>query len=181
MKQQKRKTIVIKCNGCQKDFEKTLSEYNRNEKKGKNHWCSLSCQARYSIKNPKGFSKNLKKGREKDEYSTFRYFHKLIRQRHKEKMHPETDVTLEFLKQLWEKQNGICPITGWSMILPESTRGFSTMINPRKASLDRIEPHKPYMQNNIRYISFIANMCKHEFCDADILAFAEAVITKNKQ
>jgi len=181
MKQQKRKTIVIKCNGCQKDFEKTLSEYNRNEKKGKNHWCSLSCQAKYSIKNPKGFSKNLKKGREKDDFSSFRYFLKKIRQRHKEKKFSETDITLNFLKELWEKQNGICSITGWEMVLPESTVGFNTIINPRKASLDRIEPHKPYMKDNIRYIAFMANMCKHEFSDTEVLIFAEAVINhKNK-
>lgn len=178
--EQKRKTIITKCKGCQRDFEKSLSEYNRNEKSGNHHWCSLKCLAKYA-NNGKGNPKNLKVGKEKDEYSAFRYFHKLIRQRHKERDYPETDITLEFLKQLWENQNGICPITGWKMVLPESTTGFKTILNPRKASLDRIEPHKPYTQNNIRYISFMANMCKHEFCDTDIFVFAEAVVNRNKQ
>jgi hypothetical protein len=173
----KRKTIEIKCNGCKKAFEKAISEYKRNEKNGEKHWCSLKCMAKHA-NNSKGNPKNLKKGREKDEFSSFRYFLKKIKERHKEKKYIETDITLQFLKELWENQNGLCPITGWSMDLPESTLGFKILVNPRKASLDRIEPHKPYMKNNIRYISFIANMCKHEFCDKDILDFAKAVVNK---
>lgn len=180
MGQQKRKTIAIKCNGCKIDFEKVLSEYKRNEKNGENHWCSLKCFAKYA-NNGKGNPKNLKRGREKDQFSSFRYFLKKIRERHKEKGYLETDITLEFLKELWDKQNGLCPITGWLMKLPETTRGFETTIDPQKASLDRIEPHKPYMKDNVRFISFMANMCKHEFSDEQVFEFAEAVEKKKSR
>lgn len=177
MEQQKRKTIAIKCNGCKIDFEKAFSEYKRNEKNGENHWCSLKCFAKYA-NNGKGNPKNLKQGREKDNYSPFRYFLRKIKQRNKEKGFSETDITLEFLKELWEKQMGICPITGWDIVLPVDSTGFEAKLDPKKASLDRMIPHKAYMKDNVRFISFMANMCKHEFTDEQVFEFTEAVEKK---
>jgi predicted nucleic acid-binding Zn ribbon protein len=42
-----RKTINISCANCGINFNKVLSEYVRNEKKGRMHFCSLSCSKTY--------------------------------------------------------------------------------------------------------------------------------------
>jgi hypothetical protein len=38
-----RKLIEVICAGCGKNFEKTLSEFNRSEKNGKKHYCGVKC------------------------------------------------------------------------------------------------------------------------------------------
>lgn len=38
-----RKTIIVVCENCGIEFEKTLSEYNRSIKLGRKHFCSLKC------------------------------------------------------------------------------------------------------------------------------------------
>ena len=177
--------IEVKCDECNVSFLRLKKEYVRSQKLGRKSFCSVKCSGKKNgsanLGDCRGNLKHLKRGKERDAYSAFRYFHKLIRQRHKEKNFTKTDITLEFLKELWEEQNALCPITGWEMVLPETTRGFETIINPRKASLDRIQPHKPYMKGNIRYVSFMANMCKHEFSDAEVFIFAEAVTKKRNR
>jgi hypothetical protein len=55
---------------------------------------------------------HLKKGSERDDYSPFRYYLKFIKKSVKQR-HKESSVTLLDLKQVWERQQGICPYTGW--------------------------------------------------------------------
>lgn len=38
-----RKTIIVICENCGNEFEKTLSEYNRSIKLERKHFCSLKC------------------------------------------------------------------------------------------------------------------------------------------
>lgn len=40
---QNRKLITIKCDCCGKEFEKPVSEYNRNIKLGRANYCSRAC------------------------------------------------------------------------------------------------------------------------------------------
>ncbi len=86
-----------------------------------------------------------------------------------------TPLTLEDLKQQWESQNGICPLTGWALELPPTSNWADTPLTPRRASLDRINSSVGYLPGNIRFISVIANYCKHVFTDADVIAFCHAV------
>jgi hypothetical protein len=48
-----RKLIIISCENCDKEFEKTLSEYNRSEKLGRKHFCSIKCNNEFKKKNAK--------------------------------------------------------------------------------------------------------------------------------
>lgn len=170
-----KKTLVF-CSGCHNGFYKPNSEIVRMAKRDlKNHYCNNSCQAKFA-NNGKGNFLNFKGIPKIDEYSPYRYFLRKIRARHKQK-NWETDLTLSFLKNLWESQNGICPITGWQMILPGSTTEWDrSPVSPNHASLDRIEAGKPYKIGNVRYISFIANMAKYTFKDEDVRRFAKAVV-----
>jgi hypothetical protein len=45
-----------------------------------------------------------------------------LRDKHRDKKkNYGCDITAEYLKQLWENQKGICPFTGWGLILPKDT------------------------------------------------------------
>ena len=50
---QNRKLITIKCDCCGKEFEKPLSEYNRNIKLGRANYCSRACSGKMCNKNNK--------------------------------------------------------------------------------------------------------------------------------
>lgn len=43
-----RKTITTKCENCGIEFDKTQSEYNRSEKLGRKHFCSIECRIKYN-------------------------------------------------------------------------------------------------------------------------------------
>ena len=50
---QNRKLITIKCDCCGKEFEKPVSEYNRNIKLGRANYCSRTCSGKMCNKNNK--------------------------------------------------------------------------------------------------------------------------------
>lgn len=176
------KTVSISCAGCSLQFLKAKSEIKRASKRGLlNHFCSNKCQATNIPSNRKGNSENLKKGgRVPDELSSFRYYAGKARNRNKEAGFDTIELSLQYLKQLWEQQKGVCPLTGWELILPPSisywSRGSATVKN--MASLDRIKPGEPYSQGNVRFIAHIANMAKFTYTDQDVIDFCMAV-TKN--
>ena len=81
---------------------------------------------------------------------------------------------------IWEKQNGICPFTGWKLILPYDVMGWRGKRNSKRASVDRIDCSKGYTKDNIRYVSFMANIARCDFSDEDLVEFCKAVSDKNK-
>jgi hypothetical protein len=86
-----------------------------------------------------------------------------------------TDISAEYLKTLWEQQEGICPLTGWHLKLPATTSGW-TRKAPDNASLDRIDSSKGYLQGNVRFVSVIANYARNDFSDDNVLSFCSAVV-----
>lgn len=172
------KTVLVSCAGCSKDFQKAKGEVVRAGKRGAKHYCSNKCQALHA-NNSKGNPANLHPGSETDEWSPFRYFMWKIRSRHKTKGFAETDLTLAYLKRLWEEQKGQCPLSGWNLRLPVSMTEWSEgEVTPSTASLDRIRPNEPYSQGNVRFIAHIANMAKYTYTDQDVIEFCKAVSTK---
>lgn len=172
--------VAVICNGCSKSFEKTKGEMKRAEDRGfLRHFCSNKCMRDLGPLNPKGNSKNLKKGgRVPTEYSPFRYFANKAKIRNKDSGFEKQELSVEFLKQLWDQQEGICPLTGWKMILPPSTSYWSRGSATRRdiASLDRIDSNKPYCVGNVRFIAHIANMAKYIYTDQDVYVFCESVV-----
>lgn len=170
-----RKTISVICVGCSKDFFKTKSEVARAEKHGLRHFCSNKCQATYA-NNGKGNPANLRVGSTGDEFSPFRYFLWKIRARHKKMGFGSTDLTLAHLKELWEAQGGVCPLTGWKLSLPPTLSAWNEHTRTKDtASLDRIRPMEPYSKGNVRFVAHIANMAKHTYTDEDVIDFCKAV------
>ncbi len=107
-----------------------------------------------------------------DELSPFRWFVLRARQRvHK----GPTDLSPEYLKGIWIQQNGTCPLTGWSLLLPQGTRGWKAA-RPCNASLDRIDCSKGYVQGNVRFVGVIANYARNTFSDDVLREFCAAVV-----
>ncbi len=107
--------VIVICQNpaCGKEFNKSRSEFNRSEKLGRLHFCSKSCFGKFKELANFGDKANkdtsyLRKIVRTDEYSPFRNHLKVMRKSAKHRKH-QCSVTLANLKQLWEKQKGICP------------------------------------------------------------------------
>jgi hypothetical protein len=169
---------IIKCFVCSKEFERNESEIRRNLDKRRKTFCSRSCSGKYYIKNipeDKKSSKHLKKGSDRDDFSPFRVFLKTCKMRARENKNKLLNLTLEDLKKQWEKQDGICPYTGWKMkIAPcQSKKGLEK--TPDRASLDRIDSSKGYVKGNIQFVCMISQYAKNNWKEDVIFEFANAV------
>lgn len=170
------KMLTIQCANCNKNFDKLINEYNRQIKKGATRFfCGLSCNAiKRNEEHPSpGNVHLLRADNRKDEYTPFRWFIRRAEYRHKKKGYG-CDLTLEYLKKLWEKQNGICPFTGWKLILPKNSEEFENK-NIANASIDRIDNYIGYMQGNVRFVSIMANLARQSFADQQVINFCKAV------
>lgn len=171
--------VIVVCKECKKEVEKNVGEINRRKRLGSsNFYCGRSCANRDgNRKSPRGGNiKLLVADNRRDEYTPFRWF--LARVKARPRKGP-SDLTVEYLKWLWEYQQGICPFTGWPMHLPHSTVGWADdQVRPRAASLDRYDNSKGYVQGNVRFVSVIANYAKSQFSDQEVMGFCRAVVTK---
>lgn len=169
-------SIELKCKICLKSFKRRKAEHNRSIKKGRKIYCSLRCSGKGNARNlgkalGNGNTENLIANNRKDEYSTFKWYMRVINKRKK-----DCDVDLPYLKQIWEDQKGICPLTNWKLELPKHSTNWGSKENKiYRASIDRIDSNKGYIKGNIRYISVMANYCKNIFTDEEVVVFCEAV------
>ena len=119
---------------------------------------------------------NLFSGTRRNKYSPFRQHLRLARRRVKTHKR-ECTITLEYLKELWEKQGGRCVYTGWELDNPETTNHWNDhLLHPRTASLDRIDSSIGYVLGNVQFVSVIANFGKRDFPEEKLLEFCQAVV-----
>ncbi len=177
----KSQVIVICQNStCAKEFNKSRSEFRRSEKIGRPHFCSLRCHAKYRGLGTSKVKANrttyhLKDIIRRDEYSPFRNHMKVMKKSAKQRKH-ECSVTLADLKQLWEKQKGICPYTGWNLLLLPSTTDYqNAKLTIDRASVDRIDSSLGYIPDNIQFVAVIANFAKNIFTEEDLIEFCHDV------
>jgi hypothetical protein len=159
------KKVIIECNNCGKKVEKPKCEIDRQKRKGRKiFYCGRSCAGsscyshlkKYTKENAKyleGFADNRR-----DEYSPFRVFMRTSKRR------KETDLDLQYLKDLWENQNGKCAITNIEMSLDRHHAPF-------QASLDRIDNDKGYIKGNVRFICLITNYARNTWNDDIVKEF----------
>lgn len=172
-----RKLVTITCDCCGKEFQKPESEYKRNVRLGRHNFCSRSCSAKVNNKNRVGKPISDKQrehllsicDNQKDEYSPFRYTLRNIKKRFK-----EVNIDLEYLKELWEKQEGKCPYTGLSLILP-IYKNLKEIPFIYRASLDRIDSSKGYVKGNVQFVSTPINLMKSEMSDLDTKKFLKLI------
>ena len=171
----------INCFICGKEFFRRKADIERNTKLNRENFCSKKCSGKLLIKNipkHKMSANHLKKGSERDEYSPYRPFLRICRNRVKDRG-KELNLTLQDLKDQWEKQNGICPFTGWEMKTDECTQKKGLRKTPDRASLDRIDSSKGYVKENIQFVCLIVQYAKNDWNESVIFDFANAVSKKS--
>jgi hypothetical protein len=164
------------CKNCGNEFEKPLTEIRRNEKLNRPNFCSRTCVGKNNVKN---FGDNkfdiTKFGGKRcgDEHTKFRYHFRNIKKRNK-----DVNITIDDLKEQWEKQNGICEFTGIKLILSSYSKIYKNPIYA--ASLDRIDNSKGYIIGNIRWIARSINLMKNDMSDDMVNELIDLIIEHKK-
>lgn len=173
--------VKVKCAHCGNEIEKIKAEYERRiKKKAVGFFCNLKCSGLFfnakHLEKYKGDHSYLigYQNNRLDQYSPFRYHVNKARIRSK-KRKETTDITPEYLKQIWDNQNGICPYTGIKMELSRTTKDKDIKKTPIKASLDRIDPDKGYIQGNVEFVCYCINVAKNDFSKEQMLNFISKI------
>ena len=161
--------IDIECQCCGKKFQRERKEVNRSVKLGRPFYCSLSCcrsdtQKGKPCRNPEFIKRHA--GNRNDEYSQFRYHLRKAKSRNK-----ECDLTLEYLKEVWENQDGVCGYTGMKL----THHMWNTTKIPTTASLDRIDSSLGYVRGNVQFVSVMANFAKSDFTHEEMVLFCKSI------
>jgi hypothetical protein len=162
LRRKKYKMGKCTCKNCGVEFEKPLTEIRRNEKLNRPNFCSRTCVGKNNSKNfgdrKNNYEISQHSNNRLDGYSKFKYHYRNILKRNH-----EVTVTIEDLKESWDKQNGICEFTNLNLILSSYTKIEKNSIYA--ASLDRIDSSKGYIVGNIRWISRAINYMKNDMTD----------------
>ena len=94
------------------------------------------------------------------------------------KKYGNSTIDVEYLKEMWNKQRGICPYTGIKMILPSTTQEYSLLHSPKKASLDRIDSTKGYSKGNVEFVCCTINLAKNSFTRNEMKEFFSEIMVE---
>lgn len=81
------------------------------------------------------------------------------------------DFDVNYLKELWEKQNGKCALSGIDM----TYKIFQGRINTN-VSIDRIDSTKGYIKNNIQLVCMVINQMKNDLSVSELIHFCKNII-----
>ena len=109
-----------------------------------------------------------------DQYSPFKYSLNKARSRSKSKSET-TDLTLEYLKEIWETQKGLCSYTNIKMEMPRSSQDEDIKKSPTKLSLDRIDPSIGYIKGNVEFVCYCVNVMKNDFTKDQMVDFINQI------
>jgi len=172
------KTLKLKCK-CGQPFIKELREYNRQIKNGRqkeDFYCSLKCSGKYSVgldyfkkwavssenkKHLNGYCNNRL-----DEFSPYKEH---LRRANRRSPNKKTNLTPEYLKEIFEKQNGKCVYSGVDLLLNDNSNHIFT------ASLDRIDSNKGYEIGNVQWTSIVMNYAKQSMSHEQTKQFINEV------
>lgn len=83
----------------------------------------------------------------------------------------EHTLTTDFVRKMWEQQNGCCALTGISFEIPQDrTCGKGTPFAP---SIDRIDCSIGYIESNVRLVCLIVNYALNEFGETNFKTMCE--------
>lgn len=180
---EKRKTKTPLENLAGQKFNKlTFVSYIRNDKFGKALWlCRCEC-GREKVLNASAIKANLTtscgcnkiKSLRKNGYELISWaFFKKLKKSSLSRDY-EFDLTLEYLWELYKKQNGKCAITGVEITLfPDHNHTRSQTASP-----DRIDSLKGYIKGNVQWVHKRINRIKN-ILTIDELVFWANLIVKN--
>lgn len=92
----------------------------------------------------------------------------------------EFNVSIEYLWNLFQEQNGQCALTNMPLTL---ARSYANKIRKKviddTASLDRINSNLCYVEGNVQWVHKTVNMMKNNLKQDEFVAFCKAVATHN--
>ena len=161
---------TVICENCGKSFDKEQKYINASEKKGRKHFCSLSCSTIHRNKSFDSAEHNKKlpqnqKGYKQKNTNKFTWYVARARSRKR-----NNGITTDILEKLWEKQNGLCAISNVPLTLHDECKD-----NLYLASLDRIDSSLPYQEDNIQFIALPLNLAKQSFGNQEFITFLKEV------
>jgi YHS domain-containing protein len=183
------RSISTVCANCSVDFLKAKKEYDRQIREGRSYFfCSRSCNTSHSNKmaSPERVEASRKRltqarldglipPRTRDESSPYRYYIRKSKCRG-----VESNLTISYLKSLWEYQEGRCVYSHVDLILNEyvSTKRQDIRF---LASLDRIDSTKGYIEGNVQFISACMNYGKSTLTDSQFRELLEILRSSNRK
>ena len=91
----------------------------------------------------------------------------------------EWNLDVEFLTRLFEKQKGICALSGLELVMAGSVsrhrKGETT------ASIDRIDSSKGYTKGNIQWLHKRVNNMKNDLLDSEFIELCRKIAQTNKR
>lgn len=85
---------------------------------------------------------------------------------------PDTDLTEEYLLDLFNQQQGKCALLGYDIQIERK--------HPLSLSLDQIEPSKGYVKGNVQWVTWIANRAKGDLSQDDFYRMCEIAVEYRK-
>lgn len=85
------------------------------------------------------------------------------------------ELTLEYLKNLWNNQNGLCAISKLKMTHTILEGKLKTNL-----SIDKINPTLGYTKDNIQLVCNIINVMKSNMSIKDLIYFCKLIIQENE-
>jgi hypothetical protein len=150
------KVSVVNCDFCGEPFTKRNYEI----EKTNHNFCSKSCNAKHQNRIKYGDSVG------------FAFYVKLANKNSKGKK--EVKITPEYLKRLFDSQDGKCAITGVDLILNTATRKMEDK-SPYYASLDRIDNSAGYVEGNLHFVALAINYMRNTFSLDEVKSFIETI------
>ena len=153
----------LACETCDKEF--THPRFTR--------FCSRKC--RFDFHKEKIYSNLL--NRFNNDYKVylsykFNEIKSSITSKDKRKSLPsEFTITKQDIIDCWERQNGICLLTGFKMTHSKGN-GYQSLA----ASVDRIDNSRGYIKGNIRLVCRLANQMRFNLNDTDFKSWCQAVV-----
>lgn len=171
------KTIELTCSKCNKLFTRSISEHNRNIKKGRKVYCSNTCAGKDKTGHLKDCPKYDLRGYSRvDKYTPIRYAFGKAKQ-HAQNKNMDFDITLDDVFQVYQSQNGRCVFTGWE--IDTRHRNRNDFFGKNRLSIDRIDSSIGYTKDNIQLVCVAANIAKSVHSNQDLIDFCIAVVENN--
>ena len=151
--------IQVTCEGCGKVYTKQLSRHTYSIKMGKKQFCSVTCSHIYAtelarITNTIPFSAHIN-----------------ISKKNAKTKGLEFDLTPEILKEMYEKQDGNCALTGIKMEMKKN----SDTKNLFHVSVDRIDNSKGYTKDNIQLVLLGINYMRNTSSIEEVTHFLQVL------
>lgn len=112
------------------------------------------------------------------------YYNSFKRMRIKKGIKFDDDVTMSFLWDLFNKQNGKCALSGIDIYLnpqwSKQNKGFEVDIK-QTASIDRIDSTLGYSLNNIQWVHKDINYMKGSLSDLDFINYCKLVTINDEK